>query len=204
MHASNCPVCNLLVLVPHNTAFIIRETPRTPGSSAEVEQLLSCAADDDETRSSCDIQQDELETIRKTDAARTALDAEAARTRALLSPLAVLRLLVRRTAFWHLTLAKALLLCVAIGSFAWMPTFYVRRGSLSIEEVRHSIAVCLCSLLLHRRSDVRGVRPVDDSACVIFLCGAGWALSVNHCRVCGRSCPSCRRGSGGLLVCADE
>ena len=56
-------------------------------------------------------------------------------TRALLSPLAVLRLLVKRTAFWHLTFAKALLLCVAIGSFAWMPSFYVRRGSLSLEEV---------------------------------------------------------------------
>ena len=79
-------------------------------------------------------------------AAGADLEADAVRVAALLSPLGVLRLLVRRTAFWHITLGKALLLCVAIGSFAWMPTFYVRRGSLSINEVqfRHNdIAACL-------------------------------------------------------------
>lgn len=53
----------------------------------------------------------------------------------LLSQLAVLQLLVRRAAFWHLTFAKGLMLCAAIGSFAWMPTFYVRRGNLNIEQV---------------------------------------------------------------------
>ena len=78
---------------------------------------------------------EQVEADRLREEARAALEAEAVQTRALLSPLAVLRLLVSRTAFWHLTLAKALLLCVAIGSFAWMPSFYVRRGSLSLEEV---------------------------------------------------------------------
>lgn len=74
------------------------------------------------------------DTILKTQTA-VELEVKASAPGELLSPFEVLRQLVRRTAFWHLTLAKALLLCVAIGSFAWMPTYYVRRGNLSIEEV---------------------------------------------------------------------
>ena len=125
--------------------FVARETPRTAGSSAEVQQLLARGTDDDETNvsghDSCEHGVDQT-----AKAAGADLEADAVRVAALLSPLGVLRLLVRRTAFWHITLGKALLLCVAIGSFAWMPTFYVRRGSLSINEVqfRHNdIAACL-------------------------------------------------------------
>jgi hypothetical protein len=143
----------------HNATFVNSETPRSPDSSAEVEQLLSCT-NEDETCSRHDRRQDEVEHISKSDAARrTVLKAEAVQRSALLSPLAVLRLLVRRTAFWHLTLAKALLLCVAIGSFAWMPTFYVRRGSLNIEQVRSAhniIGVSLCSSVIARLATTVG------------------------------------------------
>lgn len=58
----------------------------------------------------------------------------------------MLRLLVKRRAFWHLTLGKALLLCVAIGSFAWMPTFYVRNGQLSIAKVGLYLSILVGSV----------------------------------------------------------
>ena len=127
-------------------ACVVRVTPRTPESSAEVEQLLSPKVGGDETGGSdFDSQQDGWDTVANKDAATVVLEAGNVQATVLLSPLTVLRLLVRRTAFWHLTLAKALLLCVAIGSFAWMPTFYVRRERLNIEQVRLTTSQPYCT-----------------------------------------------------------
>ena len=64
----------------------------------------------------------------------------------VLAPLVVLKQLVKRRAFWHLTLGKALLLCVAIGSFAWMPTFYVRNGQLTVADVGMYLSIIVGSV----------------------------------------------------------
>ena len=111
-------------------ALVGRNTPRTEKLPAETEQLLAHEVDNEVSSSKYGGGDKKLKT-------KTAVESEveAAALGKLLSPFEVLRQLIRRTAFWHLTLAKALLLCVAIGSFAWMPTYYVRRGHLSIEEV---------------------------------------------------------------------
>ena len=84
-----------------------RETPRSPGS--EVEQLLASPSETTKGQFSSD-DDDEGGKAQKVDAQSATTEQQqqqgAGAAGELLSPLAVLRLLVRRTAFWHLTLAK--------------------------------------------------------------------------------------------------
>ena len=82
-----------------------RETPRSPGS--EVEQLLASPSETTKGQFSSD-DDDEGGKAQKVGAqsATTEQQQQQGAAGELLSPLAVLRLLVRRTAFWHLTLAK--------------------------------------------------------------------------------------------------
>ena len=85
-----------------------RETPRSPGS--EVEQLLASPSETTKGRFSSD-DDDQGGKAQKVGAQSATTEQQQQQQGAgaageLLSPLAVLRLLVRRTAFWHLTLAK--------------------------------------------------------------------------------------------------
>eukprot|EP01049_Picozoa_sp_SAG25_P001979 SAG25_NODE_97_length_15788_cov_5.361910_4_plen_479_part_00 len=57
----------------------------------------------------------------------------------------VMRHLASHQWIWHLILGKGLLLLVAIGSFAWTPTYYVRAGLLTTEQAGWRLGLIVVS-----------------------------------------------------------